>query len=66
MCRDLTVLCPGIILEIEDSFRLRSPLLDTQTKADPSCSFHILMSTKGWNDGAETSGEKKTTKAYNT
>lgn len=35
--RNLTVLCPGIILETEANFKLLSPLLEIQTKDDPSC-----------------------------
>jgi hypothetical protein len=38
-CRNLTVLCPGMILETEDSFRLFSPPLEIQIKDDPSCHF---------------------------
>ena len=40
--RNLTVLCPGIILETEDSFKRLSPLLEIHSNDDSSCSFQII------------------------
>ena len=36
---NLTVLCPGIILETEANFKLLSPLLEIQIKVVSSCDF---------------------------
>jgi hypothetical protein len=36
---NLTVLCPGIILETEANFKLLSPLLEIQIKVVSSCEF---------------------------
>jgi hypothetical protein len=38
--RNLTVLCPGIILEIEANFKLLSPPLEIQIKVVSSCDFN--------------------------
>lgn len=35
--RNLTVLCPGIILDTEDNFKLLSPLVEFQIKVVSSC-----------------------------
>ena len=39
--RKLTVLCPGIILEIKANFKLLSPPLEIQIKVFSSCDFKI-------------------------
>lgn len=39
--RDLTVLCPGIILDTDANFKLFSPLLEIQIKEDSSYNFLI-------------------------
>lgn len=47
MFEDLTVLCPGIILETVASFIFLSPLVEIQIKDDPSYNCQMQLHKLG-------------------